>query len=317
MADANSIRIIYIFEACARLRCQSEIQALATHIYHRFFRIKPDMSQFELHLYGSACILLAHRFFERELDTKDLAMIAASIVHGPDFYLSKKMITKVANSINLISLVISINTNFEISFKDEQFMTPGDFLRSVRAKIPTQEIIDIDDSMSVNGNEDEEEEEEEDDVDRAEYLLTNNSKNLISSHRYLTHYLYSIRLLVDPGTHSQKLFNKLCNIAWTFLNDFHWSPAVLCHRTDHIACACLMMAAEFCLRELQPAAGDDQEEPAEKEQYRKLLGKKWNLILCDDLSNEKCTRTISIIMKHYAEYEQIFRKEFTKDVMEP
>lgn len=305
MADANSIRIIYIFEACSRLRCTSEISALAAHVYHRFFRIKPDMSQFELYTFGSACIMLAHRFYEKQLKAEDLAMVAANIVHGPDFYLSSKMMTKLANSINFTSLVIAVNTNFEISFKDERFITPGDFVRSIRAsQQQEQEVVELDDSMSVVS------EEADDGGDIAEYLLTNNPKILISGHRYLTHYLYSIKLLLDPGS-SSRLFNRLCNIAWTFLNDFHWSPTVMCHSPDHIACACLMMAIELCTKDL------DKSEEAGREPFQKFIKKQWNLIFCDDLTNEKLSRTIQTIVKNYAVFELIFRKEFTKDVIEP
>lgn len=309
MADANSLRVIYIFEACARLRCRSEIAALAAHIYHRFFRIKPDMSQFELYIFGSACIMLAHRFYEMDLKAEDLAMVAASIVHGPDYYLGAKMVKKLATSINVTSLVIAVNTNFEITYKDERLQTPGDLLRSIRT--PGQEVIELsddddNDAISVDS------EVAEVDTDEAEYLLTSNCKHLISSHRYLAHYLYSIKILVEPGVYN--LFGRLCNLAWTFLNDFHWSPSVMGHLPDHIACSCLMMASQISTKELEKCS--EEEEP-EKVQFYKLIDKRWNLIFCDDLPNEKLSRTIYTIIKNYAEYERIFRKEFTTDVIDP
>lgn len=302
MADANSIRIIYIFEACARLKCGSEIAALACHVYHRFFRIKPDMSQFELYTFASACILLAHDFYEGDLKAEELAMIAVSILHGPDYHLSSEMRSKIARSITETSLVIAVNTNFEISFKDERFMTPGDFLKSLRPQ--TQEVVTLDDSMSVDS------ESADDDDDVAEYLLSRNSKYLISSHRYLTHYLYSIKLLVNPSATS--LFNRLCNIAWIFLNDFYWSPTVMCHLPDHVACACLMMSIEVFTRDTTDKSGGP-----EREEFTNFIRKKWNLIFCDDLTVEKLNRTIHTIMRNYGEYEMIFRKEFTKDVIDP
>jgi len=293
MADSNSLRVMCLFETGAQLRCSSEIIGLAAHIYHKFFRLKPEMDQFELFTFGAACIKLAHWFYEKQVRNSDITLVMVSVAHGPNYFLDDQAMSKLEHSIDVAAKVITINLNYQIDYKDTRMMTPGDL---ARARNP-EEVITIDRDSSSD---------EEGDEDETDRLLSKNSRHLISSHRYLAHYLCTIKLLVDPS--SEIPFWKISSIAWTYLTDFHWSPCVTQHYANHLACACLMMATETCRPEL------DNPKYAE---FWKLINKKWNLIFCDDLSQKRLEQTMITVAQQYDEYERILQHEFNTYVIDP
>lgn len=303
MADSNSLKVMFLFEAGARLNCDTEAICLAAHIYHRFFRLNQELSQYEVFSFGAACIKLANWFYERPIDNGDLAMVMTSIVHGPRQFLDSGPKKQLEQSIDLAAKMISINLHYQIDYKDTRMTTPGQVLSS-RDRF-ANEIITIDQSSS-----DEDDEEERDNYE-IEKLLKNNDKNLISSHRYLVHYLRSIKLFVEEEP-ALVYFRKIANLSWIFLTDFYWSPCITQHSSDHVACACLVMAIETFRKELE----NDRSKEAVKQLWQ-LLDKKWHLILCDDLKQEHLDRIIGIIVNQYAEYERVLQHEFSTYVIDP
>lgn len=298
MADSNYLRVMYILEAGPRLHISSEVVGLATHLYHKFFR-EQDISQFDLYVFGSACINLARRFYELPIDCHDIAFIMTSIVHGLEVKLEKKQLDNLARTIDYASQIVAINLNYQIDYKDTRRMTPGDL-----SKPPQKNNTDDD----YNSQDKESSDDDSYDRDEAVFLLTRNSKQLISSHRYLAHYLKSIKLLVHPE--SLKYFKKLCNIAWIILSDFHWSLKVTQHYSHHLACASLMMAIEAYSKELNSTM-------SAKAMLWELVNKKWNLIFCDDFSNRRLEITITTIMQQYSEYERLLQHEISTYVIDP
>lgn len=307
MVDSNSLKVMYLFEAGSRLRCSSEVIGLAAQLYHKFFRLQQDINQLDLFTFGSGCINLARHFYEISDSCKDkfddcfdIALIMTSIIHGPEVILSRKQEDHVASSINYASQIISINLNFQIDYKDTRRTMPGDILRSSRYL--------IDDDEYYGSQEKESSDDEYYDVDEAESLLSKNSKYTVSSHRYLAHYLKSIKLLIHPE--SAKYFKKLSNIAWIILNDYHWHSSVTQHYSHHLACASLMMAIESCRKELDSTM-------SAKAILWDLVNKKWNLIFCDDFNNQKLEQTILTIVKQYSEYSRLLELEFCTYVIDP
>lgn len=298
MADSSSLRVMCIFEAGSRLRCRSEIICLACHLYHRFFRVKHEMNHFELYTFAAASIKLAHWFYEVEFRPKELCVAMASIIHGPDYHVSPEQFKKLERSIDLAAQVISINIDYQINYKDTKLSTPGD-LAAARQR-DMIEVITIPKS-------DESSSEEDSDGEAEEALLTNNDKYQISSHRYLVHYLKTIKLLVEPEDISY--LTRIANTAWSILCDVYWSSSVTQRYSDHWACICLMMAIEVWRERFE------KDERASR--FWALINKKWNLIFCDNLSNEHLERDIYLIADLYQEFERVFQQEFNTYVIDP
>lgn len=298
MADNNSLKVMCIFEACARLRCRAELTCLAAHLYHRFFRVRQEMNDFELNTFAAASIKLAHWFFEREYNPKELCIAIMSIIHGPDFYITKQTFKKLERSIDLAAQVIAMNIDFQINFKDTKLVTPGDLAAARQQK---SEVVTIrSDSDDDNSSDDEAENE-------AALLLANNDKYQISSHRYLVSYLKTINLLVDKE--DLKYLRRVANTAWSILCDLYWSPTVTQRYSDHWACVCLMMGIETWRKVFQ----DDPNAA----RFLQLIDKKWNLIFCDNLSNEHLERDIYLVLEQYQEFERALQQEFNTFVIDP
>lgn len=309
MADTNSLRVMCLFEAGARLICGSEVVSLAAHLYHRFFRLESDMNQFDLYTFAAACIKLAYWFYESPIDSGELALVMSSIVHGSEYFLNAQTETNLQLSIDYAAKIVAINLDYQINYKDNRMMTPGDLRRSRGAPGAAEVIvIEVPAPMDVDDDTDDDDSEDEDEVDR---LNLKNCKHLVSAHRYLAHYLKTISLLVDRSNATQvDYFKKVSSISWAILTDLYWSPFVTQHYGNHLACTCLMMAIEIFRKELE-LKKLDQSEPWQ------LISKKWNLIFCDDLSDLQLDRLMTVILRQYAEYERVLEHEFSTYVIDP
>lgn len=299
MADSSSLRVMCLFEAGSRLRYRSEIICLAAHLYHRFFRVKHEMNHFELYTFASAALKLAHWFYERDFDMKELCIAMSSIIYGTDKfnYLSPSDLRKLERSIDLAAQVISINIDYQINFKDTKLVTPGDLAAARKRDLAGPEVIPID-------NSDESSDEDSDQEAEAAYLLTNNDKHQISSHRYLVHYLKTIKLIVEPEDICH--LTRIANTAWSILCDVYWSSTVTQRYSNDWACICLMMAIEVWRERLQKFP-----------RFWKLINRKWNLIFCDDLTNERLERDIFLIADLYQEFDRLIQQEFNTYVIDP
>lgn len=300
MADSNCLRVIFIFEAGAKLSCGSELLCLACHLYHRFYRVNQELTQYDMYTFGAACIQLASWFYELPVSADDLALVMASVAHGSgtDTVLTKENKVHVARSIALATKVVAINLDFQINYKDTRMLTPREVLAG-NQRLMAEEVIEIDRDST-------EEEQEEEEKSR---LLVRNKRHLISSHRYLIHYLKAINSLIP--SECSKDYNLICNIAWSYLSDFHWVAHVTQHYSNHLACACLKMAIETCKPDLMDSTNSN------KLKLWSILNKKWNLILCDDFSQEKLDRLIGVIVGDYLEYERVMQHEFSTYVIDP
>lgn len=312
MADSGSLKVLCIFEAAGRLEYSSELTCLAAHIYHRFFRLKP-LSQFDLYTFAAAAIKLAHWFYEQTLDSKNLCLVLNNILHGQDLYLNENNLLKIERSIDLAAKVICSNLDYQINFKDTRMTTPGILqerfreedaqLLNARKKpaIVVEFSSDDEDSSDLS--------EEEGGLTKDDILLSKIDRNQAGSHRYLAHYLKTIKLLIKPDVMDQ--FDRISNLAWTFLSDYHWSPCVTQIYSNHLACACLIMAIETLRPELNTNRHPD------KKELWKLLDKRWNLILCDDFPSKLLNRAIVSIVGQYDEYHRLLQHEFSTYVIDP
>lgn len=294
MADSFSLKIMSLFEAGARLECNTETVCLAAHIYHKFFKLMPRYSDYDLYMFASASIKIATMFFEQHINNDKIVLAMMSVIHGTKLYLDNRVREKLRQSVDFTAKIICINMQYQVDFKDTKRQTIGDL---AKAKERSENLI----SMIAKHAE-----ESDDDLEAEtfeEKLLLNNSRYSISGQRYLTHYLKCIKLLIKPE--NQADFNKICDVAWTLLADFYWSPSVTQYHTDHIACASLLMAIKICLKTIK-----DQS-------FRNLLDKKWNLIFCDDLNNVHAQATSIAIVRQYQEYERVVSHEFNTYVIDP
>lgn len=306
MADTNSLRVMSIFEACARLECGSELTCLAAHIYHRFFRLRQQMNLYELYTFAAASIKLAHWFYEKQFNCDDLALVMMSIIHRPDFLLDPESHKKLTHSIELAAKIMAINLDFQINYKDTRLTTPGLLKAQNRGHLEGNrnkgaQVIEFSSSESSSSSDQLE--------DESEWLLNKNDKHQVSSHRYLAHFLKTVQMLV---THeAMEEFTTICNRAWTILSDFHWSPCVTSIYANHLACTSFMIAIEKSRDNLAHSRVK-----ARKDLWT-LLDKKWNLIFCDDFSNEHLNRAIRSIKDQYEEYERVIQHELNTYVIDP
>lgn len=261
-----------------------------------------------MYTFAAACILLAHNFYERpvatdyyerSLTSDHLTKVITSVAHGCTTMLEDRDRKSMAKSIDLAAKIISVNLDFQINYKDTKMLTPRELMALNQKNQEASEVIEIDRPTS------EEEREEEE----REKLLVRNNRNNISSHRYLVHYLKAIKSILPEEC--LKHFPIICKLSWSFLSDFHWSPHVTQHYSNHLACACLQMAIETCKEALT------QSRQEEKRKLWTLVNKKWNLIFCDDLDQRKLNRLILVIIKDYNEYERVFQHELNTYVIDP
>lgn len=316
MADSNTLKVMSIFEVCSRLELGAEITCLAAHIYHRFFKLEQickNIHLFELYTLASASIKLALCFYEKKYDAEGLCLAMINTIHGPHFYLDSQSRTKLEHSIDLMAKVMSINLNFQINHKDTRWTTPGVLNQRYRSQTAAEEanrrtIVEItfssEDETSSSSSDD-----EDSTLSKIDRLLAKNDKYQISSHRYLAHYLKTIKMLVKPEAIGY--FTKIANVAWTFLSDFHWSPCVTGICNNHLACASLMMAIEVYREEMEKS------KTAEKTEFWHLVNKKWNFIFCDDFNSDHLQRAADTIIEQYREYDRVIQHELSIYVIDP
>lgn len=316
MADSNSLKVMCLFEVAARMNYSSELVCLAAHVYHRFFRIKYHLNQYDLYTFACASLQLAHMFYELPFDHRQLCIVMSEMVHGPGKYMNESVEAKLRHSIELAAKVIFTCLDQQINYKDTHQLTPGmlqqhyrnmEAEQAGRRKVPTIEINFSDDEEKSSSSE---EEDEEDALERrTDRLLSKNDKYRISSHRYLVHYLKTIKQLVN--TEVMDIYIKISNLAWVFLNDYHWTPCVTQIYSNHLACACLMMAIEIYRPKLAESRNNDRKE------LWKLLNKKWNLILCDDFNSRIASKAMIRIVEQYQEYDRVQQHELNLFVIDP
>lgn len=295
--DADN-KVMFIFEACSSLGVGAELASLAARIYRQYLAKSTDMCRYDLYTVAAASIKLAHWFYELSLDMNELVIVLICTAHHPSAYADEGSLEVLVGSINLMASLICSNLAFEIDYKGIKRMTPG----SVSAARHKKRL------GTNNDNDDDDDDDESDnlmDVNDpyllSDTLLSQNNKNQISSHRYLVHYLKSIKNLTEDAQES--FFTKIANVAWTILSDLHWSPFVIYEKSSHIACACLMMAIEISKEDL------DRDDHPSKKRLWQLMDKRWNLILCDDLPNNRLNIMIEKIVRQYSEFDNILQRE--------
>ena len=315
MTDLSSLKVMCIFEACSRLDCRSELTCLAANLYHRFFRTKVR-DGFDCYAVATASIKLAYRFHELPIDERSLIVAMMSIIHGPEFYINSSALKKLKQTITTYEKVISTNLEFFLNFKDDRMITPRQWEEQYRNQLAEREANKPKPVTIMFGSDDESSSDDEElyavPLLKADTLLTRNCKYSISSHRYLLHYLKIVQLLIPAGENELlKIFEKISNVAWVILSDYHWSQSATQVYADNLACVCLMMAIETFR---------DQLENSKFESRRKLwrqLDRKWNLILCDDFTNLFRDRLIDSIVSSYDEHERLLRHELSLFEMDP
>ena len=300
------LRVMSIFEVGARLEMSSELMGLAAHVYHRFFRTR-EMELFELYTFAAASLKLAHKFYEQPFRDHEVCLVMINIIHGPNYYLSEESENKLLHSIDLAAKIIPVNLDFQINYKNDSRITPGELReRAAALNENKKQIVSVGLEQSSSENDD-----DNDDmpIPQTDQLLTNNDRNEISSHRYLVHYLKAISLLVKPE--GQKHFKLISNLAWIILCDLHWTPAVTLWNPNHLACVSLIMAIEIVRPDLEKSSS------RAKAELLILLNRKWNLILCDDLSDTRLVRAFGLIADQIFEYERLMQHEFSTYVIDP
>lgn len=312
MADSNSLRVMCIFEVGARLNYSSELTCLAANIYHRFFRLQRQESMFDLYMFGSASLLLAHWFYEKTLVPYDLCLVMNDILHGPDFFITQDMTQNLTHSMELAAKVICTNLQYEISFKETRLTTPGllqELNRNREAESASSRAPVILELVESDSEESSSSEDDDANETKADRLLTKNDRNKISSHRYLVHYLKIMKYLVHEE--AMEYFVKISNVAWVFLCDYHWSSAVTQILSNHLACTCLMMAIEVFRPQLENSKVN------EKAVLWRTLNRKWNFIFCDDFNEKHLQRAINLIVDAYEEYHRCIQYELNTYVIDP
>lgn len=294
MADVEFLNVLTIFEACARLEQGAELAGLAAHIYHRFLKKTNKFRKYDRYILGAAAIKLAYWFYDYPLEIDNLVMIMIGLAHGPNAFLSDPVRSKLAQSIDLMANLITVNLEFEINFKSTVMTTPGILLNSYAASRNQPGAPSTSNNSDLF------------DADYEDNMLSKIDKSLISGHRYLIHYLKSIHTMIEQA--QENSFFKVCNIAWIIMSDIHWSPFIVVNRLPHLACACLTMAIEICRDDLEL---DD--EPVKMRLWQ-LLNKKWNLIFCDDLSSRQLNILIESIVSQYGTHQALMDREFAPDV---
>lgn len=304
-SGANVPKVLIINDACARLESSSEIAALGCHIYSRFEYMMGDkIRSMDVYAIAGACLKLAHAVYESHLKLDDLILVLLTISRGPANNIpDKEFKSKLIKTINIYSMAISYKLEFNISFKDQARITLSDLElqnRSNMLPLPSwmleREDEDDDDTDSPFSD---------DDFDQRDDLMTKNSRELISPHRYLLHYLNIIKLLIESN--QENSFYKLANIAWILLNDVYWSSMVLLCQSRKLACASLMLAIRICRKDLEQSG-----EPNKMKLWQ-YIDKKWNLIFCDDFTNKQCDVLIINMVERFKEFDKLLEFDLEFD----
>lgn len=315
MADSNTLKVMSIFEAGARLKLSAEVTCLAAHLYHRFFKLEQickNIHLFDLYNLAAASIKLAMCFYEKQYKGQDVALAMISMIQEPNFYLDPKSHSKLVKTIDLTAKVMTINLDFQVNHKDTRWMTPGllnQQYRNQHALADQNQKHIVFDEPSSSSSSDDDDDNDDYPISKADQHLSKNDKYSVSSHRYLAHYLIFIKSFLKPQY--DRHFMGITNLAWTFLSDFHWSPCVTGISADHLACSTLMMAIEVYRPQFEKSKRN------EKKQFWSLINKNWNLILCEDLSEELKQRAIDTIIEQYVEYERVMQHELSTYVIDP
>lgn len=305
-SDTNALKILFIGDACARLTASSELASLAAHTYHRFsYKMGNKFNTLDPYAIGAACIKLAHLTYELQLPIDNLVLVAISLVHGPDRVVDDQVRRKLGETIDTYCTMICFHLDFEISFKDTRRITPGDLIQQYanqRQPLPAymrDPAEESDDDVLGSPFLD-------DDFDDSDELLSKNSRELISGHRYLAHYLNIIRFHVHSS--QEHMFAKISNIAWILLSDIYWSPIVLHYPTRKLACASLMMAIRLSRNDL-----NKQDEPNRIKLWE-YLNKKWNLIFCDDFKSKQLEILINDMVKSFLQFNRLLQRDLEFDI---
>lgn len=310
MTDPDALKVMCIFEASARLKCESELTCLAAYIYHRFFRDK-EKGKYDVYAFATAAINLAHRFYDEPCDVKRLLLSMVNVIHGSTFYMDNQIFKKLKQTVYIAERIIATNLEYHLNFKDERMITPMQLQEQYRNRLiedanRAKQVILIDSEESSSDDDDDRP------LPKLDSSLAKNSKYSISSHRYLVHYLKTIQLLLRTDCQqTMEIFEKISNVAWTFLCDYHWRANVTQIYPNHLACACLMMAIETFRVELEKS------KVATRYELWCQLNKKWNLILCDDFPNIQRDRAFDSIVLNYNEYDRLMQHELAKTVLDP
>lgn len=286
MNEGDEMRVMPVFEAGARLRIPSETQCLAAHLFHRFYyHTNQTFESCESYTVAAACLKLASMFYNQTIDSSDLSLVMSAIIRPKgNFYLDRATEMKYQRSIDLTMQIVLVNVRFEVNYKNMRRIPPGELAKRARAKVEretrmTPEEIRLEEERG----------------------LTRNNRDIISGQRWLAHYLKSIMYFV--GGSGMPYFKKMANIAWTLLNDCHWTTGVIQNNQSHLACCCLIMAIEI----LEPALNCSKED---KEPFWKFIDKKWNLILCDDFDDIRLGRMKSDVINYYKEFDRAIQNQF-------
>lgn len=307
MADTTGLKVMSIFEAGARLNTNSEITCLAAYLYHKFIYHK-GTEQLDTFAYTTAALGLAYKFHDKHMSTKRLILATISLIHGPEFYIEPMVLKKMLHTVNLASAIISNDLQYYLNYKDEHRIGPQQLNRLRKdghqaSAVSRQKVYD--------SSGDEVSSEDEDPIPADDKILRNNCKYSISSHRYLLHYLKSIKTILAPNCpKTSKMFEEISNTAWMILCDYHWFPKVTRVRANHLACACLMMAIETYRDKLE-----NSKSAISSELWRQLK-RKWHLILCDNFNDVMKDRIIDDIVLSYADYESLMQHELNLVVVD-
>lgn len=314
MTESDCLRSMFLYEAGSRLGLGSEVTCLAAHLYHRYFRTSPETYQCELYTFEIACLKLALWFYDTNVNSQhisdeDLALVMISVAHGTDCPLYRQNEKKIIHSINLAMSVVCINLRYQIDYSVARRMTPGEVERARLG--PKKDPVETETKKVVTYTniEDQDDDEDDDDLNDPALTLANNPEETISSHRYLTHYLVAIKLLIDNDLAPH--FSKLCTISWTILCDQYWSSRVTQYHVNHMACAALMLAISMCRAEYENSRINV------KSRFWRLINKKWNLIFCNDLTQNQLNVLMQAIVSTYDEYDRILQHEFNTYVIDP
>lgn len=308
MVDSSALKVMVVFEAGSRLGCGSELTCLAASFFHKFFRtISLDNNHIDLYAIAAACLRLAHWHLCLHLGTTDLILVIANIAELPDEMLTQIAREKLTKTVDVVTTAVLINLNFQVDFRHSRQPTPGEL-----SLASAQRLADLHERPVITRTQ-EEPLSFEIAEDEVELLMMRHSKDLISPHRYLVHYLNSLRVLLsEADEYGRSTLERISNLAWILLTDFFWSSKVLQIYANHIACATLMVSIEAFRLELQA-------NPAEEQAARLwfLLNRKWNLIFCDDLNDVALKRIVQAIYRQYTDYNRGFELEFNTYLIEP
>lgn len=262
------------------------------------------MKSMDVYAIAGACIKLAHAFYENYLIVDDLIIVLITISRGAAHSnVEDSFMEKLAKTLDIYQTAIAYKLEFNIAFADQARTTLSDLeLQNRMNMLPLPAWMrERDDENSG----DTDSPFPDDDFDVRDDMMTRNSRELISPHRYLLHYLNMMKLLIEPS--QENSFYRLANIAWVLLNDLYWTGMVLMHQSRKLACASLMMAIRICRKDLELT-----DEPNKMKLWR-YVDKRWNLIFCDDFTNKQLNALLMSIVERYKDYDRLLEFDLEFD----